>query len=72
VIEPGEIVKIKDSSLYDSGAQQQVFVGIVIEVRTNALWGLGSATVLCDNGDVRDFGAWEMCPVERLACNEEI
>lgn len=72
MIEPGEIVKIKDSMLHDSGAQRQVFVGIVIEVRTNALWGLGSATVLCDDGDVRDFGVWEMYPVEGLAHDEKI
>lgn len=72
MIEPGKIVKIKDNSLADRGVKQRVFVGIVIEVRTNALWGLGSATVLCNDGDVRDFGAWEMCPIERLAHDEKI
>ena len=64
MIEPGDIVRAHHIC-WARVEKSQSYFGIILEVRDNALWGIGSARVLCDDEIVRDFGIWEMSPAEK-------
>lgn len=63
MIEPGDLILARPLNWLDL-TQKRVHIGLILEVRNNALWGYGSARVLCEDEIVRDFGVWEMSPYE--------
>jgi hypothetical protein len=62
MIEPGDIILVKPINWVNL-AERRRYVGLILEVRDNALWGPGSAAVLCGDDVVRNFGMWEMSPL---------
>ena len=65
MIEAGDIVRAHHVCWVDPRRPRQYY-GIIIEIRDNALWGVGSARVLCSDDVIRDFGIWEMSPAQEV------
>ena len=64
MIEPGDIVEAHTISWLNLTSRRR-HVGLILEIRDNALWGFGSARVLCEDKVVRNFGVWEINPYKR-------
>ena len=71
MIEPGDIDEAYLINWLNI-TERRRHVGLILEIRDNALWGFGSARVLCEDKVVRNFGAWEMIPYERDGIHEPV